>query len=218
MRKKIFVTMIFIFTLLLSFSIVNIYAIEENAVEEKNSNDGSTIDIISNGNSNDDGNSDSSDSSDGSDSQSVDDSSESDKPNAEFMVSGSYVSCGSSTSPLIKNIPSIIPRISSSLYNTVMVIVPVIMILMGMLDLIKGILSQKEDEIRKGRSSLVKRLIMGFVTFLVVMIVKLFVSAVAMTTDSNKIVDCIDCFVSNTCNSNEARTPSVGPIPTPDVA
>lgn len=123
------------------------------------------------------------------------------KPNADFMVVDNYVSCGGTgSSALIKNIPSILPKITSSVYNAVMVIVPVALILFGIIDLIKGIMSQKEDEIKKGRDSLVKRLVIGIVIFLIVMLVKLFVNIINGGNDSSKIIGCIDCFVSNDCD------------------
>ena len=120
------------------------------------------------------------------------------KPNADFLVENNYVSCG--TPALVKNIPSIIPRISSSLYNTVMVVVPVILILLGMVDLIKGIMSQKEDEIKKGREVLVKRLITGLIIFLIVLLVKLFTGILSGSANSARIVSCVDCFISNQCS------------------
>lgn len=123
------------------------------------------------------------------------------KPNADFMVVDNYVSCGGNgSSALVKNIPSIIPKITSSIYNTVMVVVPVALILLGIVDLVKGIMSQKEDEIKKGRESLVKRLITGVIVFLIVMLVKLFVNIINGGNDSSKIIGCIDCFVSNECD------------------
>ena len=123
------------------------------------------------------------------------------KPNADFMVVDHYVSCGGSgSSALIKNIPSILPKITSSIYNTVMVVVPVALILLGIVDLVKGIMSQKEDEIKKGRDSLIKRLITGVIVFLIVMLVKLFVNIINGGNDSSKLIGCIDCFVSNDCD------------------
>lgn len=123
------------------------------------------------------------------------------KPNADFMVVDHYVSCGGSgSSALVKNIPSILPKITSSIYNTVMVVVPVALILLGIVDLVKGIMSQKEDEIKKGRDSLIKRLITGVIVFLIVMLVKLFVNIINGGNDSSKIIGCIDCFVSNDCD------------------
>ena len=117
----------------------------------------------------------------------------------EFMQIDSRVSCGSGT---LKNVPSIIPRISSSLYNTMMVLIPLVMIIMGLVDLIRGLMSQNEDEIKKGRSNFIKRLVTAVITFLIVLLVKFFVGAVSNDLQNrNRIVSCIDCFVSNQCES-----------------
>lgn len=110
---------------------------------------------------------------------------------ADFMNT-TYVSCGSG---LIKRVPKIIPSISTSIYNFVLVAVPVILVIFGVIDLLKGIMSQKEDEIKKGRDSLIKRIIMGMVIFLIVMLVKLFINVIGTGDDRNKIISCIDCFI-----------------------
>ncbi len=123
-----------------------------------------------------------------------------DTPNASYMKTGSYVSCGTPT-PLIKKIPSIIPKISKSIYNIVMVIVPLLLVFFGMIDLVKGVMSQKEDEIKKGRDNFVKRLIIGLVLFLIVMLTKMFVG-IFSSSDSSRIVECIDCFISNECSAD----------------
>ena len=130
-----------------------------------------------------------------------------DTSNSIDFMKQEYVSCGGvGDNALVKNIPSIIPSISSSAYNIVLVVVPVVMVLMGMLDLVKGIISQKEDEIRKGRSSLVKRLVMGLVTFLVVLLVKMLINLVAGGNSAVRIVSCLDCFVNNDCTPRNASS------------
>lgn len=122
--------------------------------------------------------------------------------NADFMVVTKYKKCGGSGNELITNIPSIVPRITSSFYNAIMVLVPVILIIMGTIDLVKGIMSQKEDEMKKGRETFVKRLVGSVIIFLIVLIVKFFVGAVARDNGNRmRIVDCIDCFVSNSCDT-----------------
>ena len=122
--------------------------------------------------------------------------------NAEFMTIDQYKQCGGSKGALITNIPSIIPRITSTLYNTIMVLVPVVLIIMGTIDLMKGIMSQKEDEMKKGRETFIKRIVGAVIIFLIVLIVKIFVGAVSRDgNNSVRIVDCIDCFVSNSCDT-----------------
>lgn len=105
------------------------------------------------------------------------------------------VSCGNVT-----GIPEKLPMLVSDIVTIIQIAIPIILVIMGSIDLIKGFTSQKEDEIKKGQRTLVKRLIVAAVIFFVVVIVKLFVSIVANSTNSANIVDCIDCFISGECN------------------
>ena len=73
--------------------------------------------------------------------------------------------------------------------------VPVVLVLFGMIDLVKAISSQKEDDLKKAQGVLIKRLIMGVLVYFVVVIVKLLLSAIGGNTDG--IWNCVQCFVSN---------------------
>lgn len=106
------------------------------------------------------------------------------------------VSCGNVT-----NIPQKIPELTHYVINLLQVAVPVILVIFGSIDLFKGIMASKEDEIKKGQSIFIKRLIIAIVIFFVVAIVKLFVSMVNSGQGKQNIVDCIDCFISNKCTN-----------------
>ena len=106
----------------------------------------------------------------------------------------SKVSCGNVT-----GIPSKIPYLTSLALIIIQVAVPVILVIMGAMDLFKGVTAQKEDEIKKGQQLFIKRLIVGALIFFVVVIAKLLVSVVADSSSFN-IVDCIDCFIDNSCS------------------
>lgn len=49
--------------------------------------------------------------------------------------------------------------------------IPIVLILMGMIDLGKAVISSKEDEMKKAQSTLIKRVIYAVAVFLVVTIV-----------------------------------------------
>lgn len=113
-----------------------------------------------------------------------------------------FVSCGiteKNKEPLIKKIPKSIPSLIHIIYLAILIAVPILLVIFGMLDLFKGLTSQKEDEIKKGQQLFVKRLIAAALIFFVLMIIKLLIGAVA---DSNKngIIDCVDCFIGNDCD------------------
>lgn len=106
------------------------------------------------------------------------------------------VSCGTGT---IDNIPEIIPKVVSAAYTIVQVAVPVVLVIMGSLDLFKGISAQKEDEIKKGQQMFIKRMISAALVFFVFVIVKVLISFVA-DSSSNSIMDCAQCFIENECD------------------
>lgn len=103
------------------------------------------------------------------------------------------VSCGNVT-----EIPRKIPELTSLGISIVQISVPVILVLMGSMDLFKGITAQKEDEIKKGQQLFIKRLIIGASIFFVIVIAKLLISVIADASSAN-IIECVDCFLSNKC-------------------
>lgn len=116
----------------------------------------------------------------------------------ELSLFNYNVSCGNGNG-MIKGIPGKIPELTSFVFTLIQVAVPVILVIMGSIDLFKGITAQKEDEIKKGRQMFIKRLAVAAIIYFVVIIVKFLISIVADTNVSN-MVDCIDCFVSNDCS------------------
>lgn len=111
-----------------------------------------------------------------------------------FTVSAAdKVDCGNVT-----NIPKKIPELTSYAMTIMQIAVPIIFVIVGSLDLLKGLTSQKEDEIKKGQQAFIKRLIIAILIFFIVVIVKLIISVVADSSNAN-IVECMDCFLSNKC-------------------
>ena len=107
-----------------------------------------------------------------------------------------FKSCGGG---YIDKIPPIIPKTVSIIYIVIQIAVPVVLVIMGSLDLLKGVMAQDEKEIKKGQQMFIKRLISGALVFFVFVIVKVVISAVADGT-SNKIFECTECFVNNKCD------------------
>ena len=110
--------------------------------------------------------------------------------------SSATVSCGNG---MLEKIPKLIPTVVSIAYTIIQIAVPVILVIMGSLDLFKGITANKEDEIKKGQQIFVKRLIAAALIFLVFIIVKIIVSVVA-DGNSADIMECAECFINNNCD------------------
>lgn len=109
------------------------------------------------------------------------------------------VSCGNSEQGL-NEFPKKFPQLTSFAISVLEVAVPVILILMGMFDLVKAITSGKEDGIKKAQSTFVKRLIAGALVFFIIAIVKLLIN-VLDSSGAAGIIDCVNCFVSNSCKA-----------------
>ena len=112
-----------------------------------------------------------------------------------FSVSAANkVNCGNVT-----NIPSKIPELTSLIVTILQIAVPIILVIMGSIDFLKAVSAQKEDEIKKGQSMFIKRLIVAVLVFFIVAITKLVISLVSDATNTNNMVECIDCFISGEC-------------------
>lgn len=89
--------------------------------------------------------------------------------------------------------PSKLAFIIHLIYVFIQVFVPILLIIWGMLDLGKAVMAQKEDEIKKGQNTFIKRLIAAAILFFVVTIVRFLVSIVG--DDSEGITGCIDSIL-----------------------
>ena len=82
--------------------------------------------------------------------------------------------------------------------------VPIILIVWGMLDLGKAVMAQKEEEIKKGQNTFIKRLIAAVIVFFVITIVKLVVGLFAGdakgTDGKTSLWDCVNEIV--TCQNS----------------
>ena len=90
-----------------------------------------------------------------------------------------------------------LPKMIHSIITIIQIAVPIVLVIFGMLDLFKGIYAQKEEEIKKGQQTFVKRLIAAAIVFFVIVIVKLLIGFVADETDEKEesIMTCANCFI-----------------------
>lgn len=103
----------------------------------------------------------------------------------------STYSCGNE---MMTGINSNILKATSYSYNILRIIVPLALIILGSMDLIKGIMAQKEDEIKKGQQIFIKRLVAAILIFFVFAIVK-FLLGIFASSNSADIVDCLNCII-----------------------
>ena len=89
-----------------------------------------------------------------------------------------------------------LPKFTNALYDILKIATPVIIIITGMLDILKAVSAQKEDEMKKAQKKFLNRLLAGAVVFLVFVIVETVVFLV-IPNDSDNAMNCVKCFLSD---------------------
>lgn len=119
-----------------------------------------------------------------------------------FMPSAMAVNIqGCSSIAGLENV-SIDVKIANTVHSVIVIIkiaVPIVLVILGMLDLFKGMTAGKEDEMKKGQGIFIKRLISAAIIFFVVSIVQLIITFVS---DVDGIMSCANCFINGADSSN----------------
>ena len=93
-----------------------------------------------------------------------------------------------------------IPFAVHTVVMIIKIVIPVILIIFGMIDFLKSVTAAKEDEIKKGQQTFIKRAIAALIVFFIVQIVQILIRFVS-SSDTN-IVNCFNCFVNGTKGDN----------------
>ena len=92
-------------------------------------------------------------------------------------------------------IPSKIAYVVALAVRFIQIFVPIALIIWGMFDLGKAIMAQKEEEIKKGQNTFIKRLVAAIIVFFVVTITHLVINLFAGNeddgTNSQDLWDCV---------------------------
>ena len=105
------------------------------------------------------------------------------------------VNCGGANGKyLLTDIPKAIPKTVHIIYLIIQILVPILLVVFGSIDFLKAVIGQKDDEIKKGQQTFVKRLIYGALVFFVFAIVRFVVSFAA---DDSRILNCASCLLNN---------------------
>ena len=109
------------------------------------------------------------------------------------------------------DIDPIVPAFTSGCITVLKIVIPIILIVLGMIDLAKAVMSNDDKVMKEAQGKLIKRIVYAVIIFFVVAIVQfvfgLLGSASDNASDSNmeynkdNITSCINCFVNNEdCN------------------
>lgn len=105
-----------------------------------------------------------------------------------------YKSCGSS-----EKIPAALPILVHNVISLVKILIPILLIILGMLDFGKAVVSNDEKTMNESKSKFIKRVIGAVAIFLVVAVTQFIFKAINLNS-SNDIISCIDCFINNNCH------------------
>lgn len=106
----------------------------------------------------------------------------------------------------ICGIPAGLALMIHDIYNLLKICVPIVIIIMGMIDLLKAAASQKEEEMKKGWDALVKRVMYGVIVFFVFFLVQFLVSILPDSSGKSKILGCVKNFFTGSGGSVECIT------------
>ena len=102
------------------------------------------------------------------------------------------------------SIDMVLPNITSAIVTILQIIIPVILIVLGMVDFSKAVISNDEKEQKAAQSRFVKRVVYAIVIFLLVAIIKLVFGVIGKNVGNStesSMTACIDCFVNGqNCN------------------
>ena len=85
------------------------------------------------------------------------------------------------------------PYMVSTIILLIKIAVPILLIIFGMLDLGKAVVAQKEDEIKKGQQTFLKRAIAAVIVFFVIQIVQIIIRFVS--NNETNVSNCFNCFI-----------------------
>ncbi len=78
--------------------------------------------------------------------------------------------------------------------------IPIMLVILGMLDLGKAVAASKEDEIKKGQQMFIKRIVAAILVFFVTLVVQIIVKF-ASSKDAT-VVNCMNCFINGDRSEN----------------
>lgn len=94
-----------------------------------------------------------------------------------------------------------LPSIVNLVVTLIKIFVPIVLVIFGMIDLAKAVMSNDEKEMKGAQTKLIKRVIYAVLVFLIVSIVQLVFGILADTEAvDDSVAGCIACFTSGTNN------------------
>ena len=96
------------------------------------------------------------------------------------------------------NIPAPVPPIIRTLVKLIKIAAPIVLIVMGMVDMLSAVIANDEKKIKDAQMKFPRRLLPAALIFLTVTIIQLLVGMLADSkAETDSIMKCIDCIISD---------------------
>lgn len=105
-------------------------------------------------------------------------------------------------------VPEAFPALIHTIITIIKIVVPILLVIFGMLDMGKAVVAAKEDDIKKGQQTLIKRVIAGLIVFFVIQLVQLLIGFVS--DKDSATLRCFNCFVNGTTGDTGCKDVSGG--------
>ncbi len=95
------------------------------------------------------------------------------------------------------DLPAIVGKLISLVYMVIRIGIPIVLLIVGMIDLGKAVVAQKEDEIKKAQGSLIKKVIAAVLVFLLFTLIRYAIGLVTSKEDAQTktMWACVDALL-----------------------
>lgn len=90
-----------------------------------------------------------------------------------------------------------IPALTKTIVDVFKIAIPVILIILGLLDLGKAVTSSDEKQMKEAQKTLIKRVVYAVLIFFITSLVQWVFAALVPKGDKDDATSCISCFVSD---------------------
>ena len=123
----------------------------------------------------------------------------------EPVMAMEVVKCGG-----FNNVPYKIISFIGNIINTIKIIVPVLLIIMGIVDMAKAVVSNDDKKMKESTKTFIKRTIYAVLVFFVIAIVQFVFKTLekSMADKENDLLSCVSCIIGNDCLKEQYSTGS----------
>ena len=99
------------------------------------------------------------------------------------------------------NIDKIVPDTVKAVVTLIKIAVPILLVIFGMVDLGKAVMSNDEKEMKSAQTRLIKRILYAVLIFFIIAIVQWIFGVLDNNGNSTKTASCFNCFINGNCSS-----------------